>query len=158
MSRFCISCETQFSCPLILFLRFYRVYAEFIERRLKNVGLSVDLLFPNEEVPLGRVLANIASRGTLYALVVNQLSEEYKSVTVNILYGQTQGQYLHQLRDATRGFSCTHHFEGPHIQARLTPHFLRQRFYQSYWDNLRIFFQLLHFFIQNFRNFCSNFS
>lgn len=73
---------------------YYREYAEFIERRLKTVGLSVDLLFPNEEVPLGRVLGNIASRGTLYALVVTQLSEEHKSVTVNILYGQTQGKRL----------------------------------------------------------------
>lgn len=54
----------------------------------------MDLLFPNEEVPLGRVLANIASRGTLYGLVVTQLSEEHRSVTVNILYGQTQGEYI----------------------------------------------------------------
>lgn len=70
----------------------YREYAEFIERRLKKLGLSVDLLFPNEEVPLNRVLANIASRGTLYAVVVTQLSEEHRSVTINILYGNaTQG-------------------------------------------------------------------
>lgn len=66
------------------------VYAEFIERRLKTLGLSVDLLFPNEEVPLGRVLANIASRGTLYALIVTQLNEQRRSITVNVLYGQTQ--------------------------------------------------------------------
>ena len=69
----------------------YRQYAEFIERRLKANGLNVDILYPNEEVPLGRVLANIASRGSLYALVVTQLSEEHRSVTINILYGQTQG-------------------------------------------------------------------
>ena len=71
-----------------------RQYAEFIERRLKASGLNVDLLYPNEEVPLGRVLANIASRGSLYALVVTQLSEEHRSVTINVLYGQTQGMCI----------------------------------------------------------------
>lgn len=74
-----------------------REYAEFIESRLIKVGLTVDLLFPNEEVPLGRVLANISGRGTLFAIVVNMTNEEHRSLTLNILYGQPQGELLHQL-------------------------------------------------------------
>lgn len=55
------------------------------------MGLTVDLLFPNEEVPLGRVLANISGRGTLYAIVVTSDNEELRSLTLNILYGHPQG-------------------------------------------------------------------
>lgn len=51
----------------------------------------VDLLFPNEDVPLGRVLGNIASRGCLYAVVVTPINHEHHSLTLNILHGLPQG-------------------------------------------------------------------
>jgi hypothetical protein len=70
----------------------YREYAEYIEHRLKQLGLTVDLLFPNEEVPIGRVLANISSRGSLYAIVVMPQNEEHRSLTLNILHGLPQGK------------------------------------------------------------------
>lgn len=73
-------------------LYFCREYAEYIERRLKQCGLSVDLLFPNEDVPIGRVLANIASRGCLYAILITPQNEEHGSLTLNILYGSPQGK------------------------------------------------------------------
>jgi Anticodon binding domain len=63
-------------------------YAEAIEAHLKRQGLSVDLLFPNDDVPIGKVLANISSRGTLYAILVTPQNAEMQSITVNILYGQ----------------------------------------------------------------------
>jgi len=59
---------------------------------LKQVGLMVDLLFPNEDVPLGRVLGNIASRGCLYAVVVTPINHEHHSLTLNILHGLPQGR------------------------------------------------------------------
>lgn len=52
----------------------------------------VDLLFPNEDVPLGRVLGNIASRGCLYAVVVTPINHEHHSLTLNILHGLPQGR------------------------------------------------------------------
>lgn len=58
-----------------------------VESRLKRLGLLVDLLFPNADVPIGKVLANIASKGCLYAIVVNLQHLEMRSITVNILYG-----------------------------------------------------------------------
>lgn len=51
------------------------------------MGLTVDLLFPNEDVPIGKVLANIDSRGCLYAILVTPANEENRSITVNILHG-----------------------------------------------------------------------
>jgi len=49
--------------------------------------MRVDVLFPNEDVMLGKVLANISSRGCLYAVLVTPQHEEHNSITVNILYG-----------------------------------------------------------------------
>lgn len=40
---------------------------------------------------MGRVLANISGRGTLFAIIVNMVNEEHRSLTLNILYGQPQG-------------------------------------------------------------------
>jgi len=54
---------------------------------LKNFGLEVDVLFPNPDIPLPKILGNIASRGVLFAIVVTPLNEEHKSITVNILQG-----------------------------------------------------------------------
>ena len=53
--------------------------------RLKNFGLKIDVLFPNPDIPLPKILGNIASRGVLFAIVVTPLNEEHKSMTVNIL-------------------------------------------------------------------------
>jgi hypothetical protein len=70
-----------------------RAYAEMIETRLKAYGLTVDLMFPNESIGVTRVLASIASRGTLYALTVSPQNEEHNSVSVNILFGSPEGGY-----------------------------------------------------------------
>lgn len=69
---------------------FYSEYAEAIERNLKQIGLTVDLLFPNSEVPIGKVLHNISSRGCLYAIIVTPENLDRRSMSVNILYGQTE--------------------------------------------------------------------
>ncbi|XP_046669974.1 nuclear receptor coactivator 5 isoform X2 [Homalodisca vitripennis] len=87
-------------CEIIVVNKMVREYAEFIERRLIKIGLTVDLLFPNEEVPLGRVLANISGRGTLFAIIVNMTNEEHRSLTLNLLYGQPQEHRNMPLEDA----------------------------------------------------------
>lgn len=80
----------------------FREYAEFIEKKLKNIGLVVDLLFPNEDVPIGKVLANISSRGCLYAILVMPVNEERRSLTLNVLHGVTQGKEEKHLVLCTR--------------------------------------------------------
>lgn len=47
----------------------------------------MDLLFPNDDVPIGKVLSNIASRGSYYAILITPENEERNSITVNVLYG-----------------------------------------------------------------------
>ncbi|KAH8322728.1 hypothetical protein KR059_004468 [Drosophila kikkawai] len=74
-------------CEIIVVNRENTKYAEYVEERLRNSGLRVDVLFPNQEVMLGKVLANISHRGCLYAVLVTPQHEELNSITVNILYG-----------------------------------------------------------------------
>ncbi|XP_044598133.1 uncharacterized protein LOC123274538 isoform X3 [Cotesia glomerata] len=77
-------------CEIIVVHKNLTEYAEAIEARLKKMGLTVDLLFPNEEVPLSRVLGNIANRGCLYAVVIMPINMEHHSLTLNILHGLPQ--------------------------------------------------------------------
>ncbi|XP_076672579.1 nuclear receptor coactivator protein neosin isoform X2 [Andrena cerasifolii] len=77
-------------CEIIVVNKALTEYAESIEARLKKMGLTVDLLFPNEDVLLSRVLGNIASRGCLYAVVVMPINQEHHSLTLNILHGLPQ--------------------------------------------------------------------
>lgn len=65
-----------------------RVYAENIEDRMKNMGLGVDVLFPNPDIPIGKVISNITSRGVMYAIVIAPQNEEQYTLTLNILQGQ----------------------------------------------------------------------
>lgn len=65
----------------------FRDYAEFIENRVRRLGISADLLFPTTNLTCGKMLSNIANRGSLYAILLTAENKELKSVTVNILYG-----------------------------------------------------------------------
>lgn len=79
---------------MYIYLFASREYAEYIEGRLKRLGIVVDLLFPMEDVPIGKVLGNIASRGCLYAILVMPQNEEHRSLTLTILHGLPQGTVL----------------------------------------------------------------
>ncbi|KAF5270000.1 hypothetical protein FQR65_LT05799 [Abscondita terminalis] len=97
-------------CEIIVVSRLLTEYAEYIEQRLKGIGLMVDLLYPNEDVPIGRVLANISSRGCLYAILVMPQNEEYRSLTLSILHGIPQEHRNILVEDAitliTRNFDA----------------------------------------------------
>jgi len=67
-----------------------RVYGENIEDRLKNMGLCVDILFPNPDIALAKVLGNIASRGVMYAICLTGDNRDHQSLTLNVLQGQQQ--------------------------------------------------------------------
>ncbi|XP_072947449.1 uncharacterized protein Neos [Epargyreus clarus] len=77
-------------CEIIVVSKGLTEYAEYIEGRLKRLGIVVDLLFPMEDVPIGKVLGNIASRGCLYAILVMPQNQENRSLTLTILHGLPQ--------------------------------------------------------------------
>ncbi|RZC39543.1 uncharacterized protein BDFB_003984 [Asbolus verrucosus] len=104
-------------CEIIVVSKPLTKYAEYIEQRLKTLGLIVDLLFPNEDVPIGRVLANISSRGCLYAILIMPQNEEHRSLTLNILHGIPQEHRNMPIEDAlvliTRNFDAYMRGEKP---------------------------------------------
>lgn len=75
-------------------------YAEFIEGRLKRGNITADLLFPNADLTIGKMLSNIANRGSLYAVIIQPQHKEKQSVTVNILYGIPQEHRNMPVEDA----------------------------------------------------------
>lgn len=86
---------------IVLFFCFcFSDYAEFIETRLKRSGIVADLLFPNADLTIGKMLTNIANRGALYALIIQPQHKENNSVTLNILYGIPQEHRNMPLDDA----------------------------------------------------------
>lgn len=76
---------------LILVFVLFRGYAEMVERRLKSVGLVVELHFHGTQ-PISELLDDVARRGVLYAIVITSQHEIHRSVTVNILHGTPQGK------------------------------------------------------------------
>ena len=82
--------DSKNDCEIVCVNKQQRFYAEMIEGRLKNLGLRVDVLFPNPEIPLGKILDNISSRGVFYAIVVAPINEQHHSLTLNVLQGQPQ--------------------------------------------------------------------
>nr|XP_049706373.1 nuclear receptor coactivator 5 isoform X1 [Helicoverpa armigera] len=87
-------------CEIIVVSKTLTEYAEYIEGRLKRLGIVVDLLFPMEDVPIGKVLGNIASRGCLYAVLVMPQNQENRSLTLTILHGLPQEHRNMPLEDA----------------------------------------------------------
>ncbi|BES96620.1 RNA recognition motif. (a.k.a. RRM, RBD, or RNP domain) [Nesidiocoris tenuis] len=75
-------------------------YGEYIESRLKSLGFTVDIMFPNESAPIARVLGNIASRGTLYAIIVNPAHKLNRSLTLQVLHGTPQEHRNMLIEDA----------------------------------------------------------
>lgn len=87
-------------CEIIVINKKQTRYAEFVEEKLKKLGLTVDILYPNEDVQMSRVLGNISSRGTLYAIMIEPINEEHDSLTVNILHGTPEAHRNMPLKDA----------------------------------------------------------
>jgi len=83
----------------MFFFLHYSEYAEFLEVNLKKMNMKVDLLFPNPDIPINRVLGTLAQRGTLYVLVVRDENKLYRSVTVDILHGIPEGNiFIYHLK------------------------------------------------------------
>lgn len=89
-------------CEIIVLHRQNRNYAEMVERRLKNLGMQVDLLFLKDEALLIRALEDLTQRGTLFAAVVTDQHELHGSITVNILCGVPQEHRNMPLDDALK--------------------------------------------------------
>lgn len=62
-----------------------------VERRLKTLGISTDMMFVNPEASITAVLDGATRNGALYAVMVSSQHEVHRSLTLNILHGTPQG-------------------------------------------------------------------
>lgn len=92
--------EQKNDCEIVCVSKLHRQYAEMIESRLRNLGLRVDVLFPNPDIPLNKIVDNISSRGILFAIVVTAINEQHRSLTLSVLQGQQQEHRNMPLEDA----------------------------------------------------------
>ena len=80
-------------CEIICADRACRRYCEYVEKRLKNLGMDVDILFPNPDIPAHKILSNVQSRGVRFAALVTPRNEESRTLTVHVLQGPQQAEH-----------------------------------------------------------------
>lgn len=68
-----------------------RDYAESVGRKVRDLGMVVDLIFLNTEVSLSQALEDVSRGGSPFAIVITQQHQIHRSCTVNIMFGTPQG-------------------------------------------------------------------
>lgn len=73
------------------FKNYCREYAETVGRKVRDLGMVVDLIFLNTEVSLTQALEDVGRARTPFAIIITQQHQVHRSCTVNILFGTPQG-------------------------------------------------------------------
>lgn len=68
-----------------------RDYAESVGRKVRDLGMVVDLIFLNTEMSLTQALDDVSRGGSPFAIVITQQHQVHRSCTVNIMFGTPQG-------------------------------------------------------------------
>lgn len=68
-----------------------REYAESVGRKVRDLGMVVDLIFLNTEMSLTQALDDVSRGGSPFAIVITQQHQVHRSCTVNIMFGTPQG-------------------------------------------------------------------
>lgn len=71
-----------------------REYAETVGRKVRDLGMVVDLIFLNTEVSLTQALEDVGRARTPFAIIITQQHQVHRSCTVNILFGTPQGNVI----------------------------------------------------------------
>lgn len=92
MFHFILRLCTFVSCLFVLaFGNNCREYAETVGRKVRDLGMVVDLIFLNTEVSLTQALEDVGRARTPFAIIITQQHQVHRSCTVNILFGTPQG-------------------------------------------------------------------
>lgn len=62
-----------------------------VGRKIRDLGMVVDLIFLNTEVSLTQALEDVGRARTPFAIIITQQHQVHRSCTVNILFGTPQG-------------------------------------------------------------------
>ncbi|KAM9296227.1 nuclear receptor coactivator 5 [Gastrophryne carolinensis] len=95
-----IDADRPVDCSVVVVNKQTKDYAESLGRKVRDLGLMVDLIFLNTEVSLAQALEDISRGGTPFAIVVTHQHQTHHSCTVNILFGTPQEHRNMPLTDA----------------------------------------------------------
>ncbi|XP_030633226.1 nuclear receptor coactivator 5 [Chanos chanos] len=92
--------ERPVDCSVIVVNKQQKVYAENVGRKVRDLGMVVDLIFLNTEVSLTQALEDVSRARTPFAIIITQQHEVHRSCTVNILFGTPQEHRNMPMQDA----------------------------------------------------------
>ncbi|KAJ4926666.1 hypothetical protein JOQ06_014415 [Pogonophryne albipinna] len=87
-------------CSVIVVNKAQKYYAETVGRKIRDVGMVVDLIFLNTEVSLTQALEDVGRARTPFAIIITQQHQVHRSCTVNILFGTPQEHRNMPMQDA----------------------------------------------------------
>uniref|UniRef100_H3DLP3 Nuclear receptor coactivator 5 n=1 Tax=Tetraodon nigroviridis TaxID=99883 RepID=H3DLP3_TETNG len=80
-------------CSVIVVNKAQKEYAETVGRKVRDLGMVVDLIFLNTEVSLTQALEDVGRARTPFAIIITQQHQVHRSCTVNILFGTPQVEH-----------------------------------------------------------------
>ncbi|CAM5086913.1 unnamed protein product, partial [Natator depressus] len=87
----CFDSERPVDCSVIVVNKQTKEYAESVGRKVRDLGMVVDLIFLNTEMSLTQALEDVDRGGSPFAIVViTQQHQVHHSCTVNIMFGTPQ--------------------------------------------------------------------
>lgn len=93
-----------------------REYAETVGRKVRDLGMVVDLIFLNTEVSLTQALEDVSRARTPFAIIITQQHQVHRSCTVNILFGTPQEHRNMPMQDAM--VLVAHNFDSFKVENR----------------------------------------
>ncbi|CAI9535815.1 unnamed protein product [Staurois parvus] len=95
-----VDAERPVDCSVVVVNKQSKEYAESVGRKVRDLGMMVDLIFLNTEVSLTQALEDVSRGGSPFGIVVTQQHQTHHSCTVNILFGTPQEHRNMPLSDA----------------------------------------------------------
>ncbi|XP_069608297.1 nuclear receptor coactivator 5 isoform X2 [Ranitomeya imitator] len=92
--------DRRVECSVVVANKQSKEYAESVGRKVRDLGMLVDLIFLNTDVSLSQVLEDVTRGGTPFAIVISPQHQTHHSCTVNILFGTPQEHRNMPLADA----------------------------------------------------------
>ncbi|XP_076870061.1 nuclear receptor coactivator 5 isoform X2 [Brachyhypopomus gauderio] len=92
--------ERPVDCSVIVVNKQQKEYAETVGRKVRDLGMVVDLIFLNTEVSLTQALEDVSRARTPFAIIITQQHQVHRSCTVNILFGTPQEHRNMPMQDA----------------------------------------------------------
>uniref|UniRef100_A0A8C6T802 Nuclear receptor coactivator 5 n=1 Tax=Neogobius melanostomus TaxID=47308 RepID=A0A8C6T802_9GOBI len=103
-------------CSVIVVNKAQKLYAETVGRKVRDLGMVVDLIFLNTEVSLTQALEDVGRSRTPFAIIITQQHQVHRSCTVNILFGTPQEHRNMPMQDAM--LLISHNFDTYKVESR----------------------------------------